>query len=161
MKQFKVALVEQSLGVPYLYTCIKFDSSTDLFCLIEGETLTDALNRDLEYRPIYPPQELRIQSNWGDNGGMAVLSLEPFEKLPKHEQTCELIILPVPSLGDDHFVVFCSNMKLVYKNLYGGLTQLPINLAQACDVSINPTRSLMAMPGFGELIGVIADAELI
>lgn len=161
MKQFKIALVEQSLGVPYLYTCIKFDSSTDLFCLIEGETLTDALNRDLEYRPIYPPQELRIQSNWVDSGGIAVLSLKPFEKLPEREQSCELIIMPVPSLGGDHFVVFCSNMKLIYKNLYGGLTQLPINLAQACDVSINPTRSLMVMSGFGEIIGVLADVELL
>lgn len=161
MKQFKIALVEQSLGVPYLYTCIKFDSSTDLFCLIEGETLTDALNRDLEYRPFYPPVELHIQNNHVENGSTAIINLNPFAHRPKHEQECEMIILPVPALGNDHFVVFCSNMKLIYKNLYGGLTQLPINLAQACDVSINPTRSLMAMPGFGELVGVIADAELL
>jgi len=167
MTQFKVALVEQSLGVPYLYTCIKFDSSTDLFCLVEGDTFTDALNRDLEFRPFYPPIELGLRSGSVSEKTSSIMSINPFDrpnllgfKLTQ-EQICEMIVLPVPALGDDHFIVFCSNMKLIYKNLYGGLTQLPINLAQACDVSINPTRSLMAMSGFGEIIGVLADAELL
>lgn len=160
MKTFQVAIVEQTEGVPYLFTCIKFDSSTALFFDVEGETLGAAIEKDLEYRPIY--RQTQISTGRMElEGRQEVIHLDPLGILPTHEFHCEMILIPLKNISADHYILFCSNMKMVYKNMRGKMSQQPINLVHACDVNLQPTRVFMAMENFGEVVGALANAELL
>lgn len=160
MHVFKVAVVEQIKGIPYLFTCIKFDSSTSLFCDVEGDSLANAIQRDLEYCPTFNQIEIRLRDEQV-TGGTDVIELDPIGAGQVNYTTCEIILIPVKELGDDHFILFCTNMKIVYNNLRGALSQQPINLVQACDVKLHPTRGFMAFEGFGAVVGTLAGAELL
>lgn len=160
MKTFKVAIVEQTEGVPFLFTCIKFDSSTSLFFDVEGETLGAAIEKDLEYRPIYRQTQIPTsRMTLGEK--QEVITLDPLDPLPKYEQQCELIVIPLKCIDEDHYVLFCSNMKMAYKNMRGKIAQQPINLVHACDVQLQPMRMFMALEHFGEVVGSLATAELL
>lgn len=160
MKKFQVAIVEQTEGVPYLFTNIKFDSSTDLFFDLEGETLAVAIEKDLEYRPIYRQRQLNI-SKMELEGKQEVISFDPLVVDPEHERHCEMILIPLPCISADHYILFCSNMKMAYKNMRGKMSQQPINLVHACDVNLHPMRTFMVLEGFGEVVGALTQAELL
>jgi len=160
MPIYKVAIVEQQEGVPYLFTCIRYDSSVSLFFEVEGDTLVQAINKDLEYRPFYERVEFGILPI-DNTDRMHVIDFDPIGAEQIKSSLCEVVLLPVKELGDDHFIMFCNNMKVLYKNLRGSVSQQPINLAQACDVKLHPTRGFMAFDGFGAIAGTLASAELL
>lgn len=160
MKTFQVAVVEQTEGIPYLFTNIKFDSSTALFFDLEGESLGAAIEKDLEYRPIYRQTQIRTQ-RMELEGKQEVITLDPLGSLPEHERHCEMILIPLKSISENHYVLFCSNMVTAYKNMRGKKSQQPINLVHACDVQLHPMRTFMALEHFGEVVVALTNAELL
>lgn len=160
MKMFHVAIVEQTEGIPYLFSNIKFDSSTSMFFDIEGETLGKAIEKDFEYRPIF--RKTAIETAFLDlDGKQEVITFDPLGVQPEHERHVEMIVIPLKSVSAEHYVLFCSNMKMNYLSMRGKMSQQPINLVHACDVNLHPMRTFMALENFGEIVGALAQAELL